>query len=295
LVLIQKVLVVGAGGQLGQELQRTVPADAVCLSMTRAQLDIADASVVTRCLATASPQVVVNAAAYTAVDKAESEPEAAHRGNVEGPGVLAQVCSQQGIRLIHISTDFVFDGTSSQPYRPEAPTAPLGEYGRSKRAGESAVENAQADALILRTGWVYSSFGSNFVKTMLRLMGERDELAVVTDQVGTPTWAHGLAAAVWAAAARPQLHGIYHWSDAGVCSWYDFAVAIREEALALGLLSRAVKIRPIPAAEYPTPAQRPAYSVLDKTASWRDFALEGVHWRAQLRAMLAEFKELADG
>jgi len=295
LVLIQKVLVVGAGGQLGQELQRTVPADAMCVPMTRAQLNIADASVVAECLAAATPQVVINAAAYTAVDKAESEPEAAHRGNAEGPGILAQACSQQGIRLIHISTDFVFDGTSSQPYRPEASTAPLGEYGRSKRAGELAVQSAQPEALILRTGWVYSSFGSNFVKTMLRLMGERDELAVVTDQVGTPTWAHGLATAVWAAAARPQLHGIYHWSDAGVCSWYDFAVAICEEALALGLLSRAIKIRPIPAAEYPTPAQRPAYSVLDKTASWRDFALEGVHWRAQLRAMLADFKELADG
>jgi len=293
--LIQKVLVVGAGGQLGQELQRTAPPDVECVPMTHAQLDIADASVVATYLATVTPQVVVNAAAYTAVDKAESEPEAAHRGNAVGPRMLAQACAQQGIRLIHISTDFVFDGTSSQPYRPEAPTAPLGEYGRSKRDGELAVQSVQPEALILRTGWVYSSFGSNFVKTMLRLMGERDELAVVTDQVGTPTWAHGLAAAVWAAAARPQLHGIYHWSDAGVCSWYDFAVAICEEALALGLLSRAVKIRPIPAAEYPTPAQRPAYSVLDKTASWRDFALEGVHWRAQLRAMLAEFRELADG
>ncbi len=293
--MIQKVLVVGAGGQLGQELQRTAPPDAVCAPMTRAQLDIADASLVAACLAAATPQLVINAAAYTAVDKAESEPEAAHRGNAEGPGILAQACSRQGIRLIHISTDFVFDGTSSQPYRPEAPTAPLGEYGRSKRAGELAVQSAQPEALILRTGWVYSSFGSNFVKTMLRLMGERDELAVVTDQVGTPTWAHGLAAAVWAAAARPQLQGIYHWSDAGVCSWYDFAVAICEEALALGLLSRAVKIRPIPATEYPTPAQRPAYSVLDKTASWRDFALEGVHWRAQLRAMLADFKERGNG
>ncbi len=293
--MIQKVLVVGAGGQLGQELQRTVPPDVVCVPMTRAQLDIADASVVAKCLAAVTPQVVVNAAAYTAVDKAESEPEAAHRANAEGPRMLAQACAQQGVRLIHISTDFVFDGTSSQPYRPETPTAPLGEYGRSKRDGELAVQSAQPEALILRTGWVYSSFGNNFVKTMLRLMGERDELAVVTDQVGTPTWAHGLAAAVWAAAARPQLRGIYHWSDAGVCSWYDFAVAICEEALTLGLLSRAVKIRPIPAAEYPTPAQRPAYSVLDKTNSWRDFVIEGVHWRQQLRAMLADFKELADG
>jgi dTDP-4-dehydrorhamnose reductase len=292
--LKQKVLVVGAGGQLGRELQRTAAPEVECVAMTRGQLDIADATVVAECLAAVAPQLVVNAAAYTAVDKAESEPEAAHRGNAEGPGTLAQACARQGVRLIHISTDFVFDGTSSQPYRPEASTSPLGEYGRSKLAGELAVQKAQPEALILRTGWVYSSFGSNFVKTMLRLMGERDELAVVADQVGTPTWAHGLAEAVWAAAARPQLEGIYHWSDAGVCSWYDFAVAICEEALVLRLLSRPVKIRPIPAAQYPTPAQRPAYSVLDKTNSWRDFALEGVHWRGQLRAMLNDFKELED-
>jgi len=290
----QKVLVVGAGGQLGQELQRTVAAAVDCVPLTRAQLDIADAAAVAECLSNLSPQLVINAAAYTAVDKAESEPEAAERGNAQGPGTLAQACANKGIRLIHISTDFVFDGAASQPYQPDAVTAPLGAYGRSKRHGEVAVQKAQPEALILRTGWVYSSFGGNFVKTMLRLMKERDELAVVTDQVGTPTWAHGLAEAVWAAAARPQLRGIYHWSDAGVCSWYDFAVAIHEEALALGLLSKPVKIRPIPAAEYPTPAQRPAYSVLDKSHSWRDFAVEGVHWRQQLRTMLKDFKELAD-
>jgi dTDP-4-dehydrorhamnose reductase len=197
--------------------------------------------------------------------------------------------------LIHISTDFVFDGSASQPYKPDAATAPLGEYGRSKRAGELAVQSVLPQALILRTGWVYSRYGSNFVKTMLRLMSERDDLAVVADQVGTPTWAHGLAEAVWACAARPQLSGIYHWSDAGVCSWYDFAVAICEEAFALGLLASTVKIRPITALEYPTPAHRPAYSVLDKTNSWRDFALAGVHWRQQLRAMLEDYKALQNG
>tara|TARA_R110002049_G_scaffold301811_2_gene494204 strand:- start:6666 stop:7553 length:888 start_codon:yes stop_codon:yes gene_type:complete len=292
--LKQKVLVLGAGGQLGRELQRTVPADVECLAMKRAQLDIADADAVAACLAEVAPQLVVNAAAYTAVDKAESEAAAAHRGNAEAPAVVAAACAQRALRFIHISTDFVFDGSASTPYLPESATAPLGEYGRSKLEGELAVKSALPDALILRTGWVYSSFGGNFVKTMLRLMGERDELGVVSDQVGTPTWAHGLAEAVWAAAARPQLHGIYHWSDAGVCSWYDFAVAIHEEALALGLLTKPVKIRPIAAAEYPTPAQRPAYSVLDKTSSWRDFAVEGVHWRQQLRAMLADYKELAD-
>ncbi|MDE0929084.1 MAG: dTDP-4-dehydrorhamnose reductase [Halioglobus sp.] len=293
--MTKKVLVVGAGGQLGQELQRTSGPDIECLPMTRAQLDIADLAVVTQCLAAAAPQLVINAAAYTAVDKAESEVDAAQRGNVAGPLALAQACAQQGVRLIHISTDFVFDGSASQPYKPDAATAPLGEYGRSKRAGELAVQSVIPQALILRTGWVYSRYGSNFVKTMLRLMSERDDLAVVADQVGTPTWAHGLAEAVWACAARPQLSGIYHWSDAGVCSWYDFAVAICEEALALGLLASTVKIRPITALEYPTPAQRPAYSVLDKTDSWRDFAVAGVHWRQQLRAMLEDYKALQNG
>lgn len=290
----QKVLVLGAGGQLGRELQRTLPSGLKCVAKNRAQLDIGEASAVAECFADLTPDLVVNAAAYTAVDKAESEPAEAHRGNAEAPGILAAACARQGIRLIHISTDFVFDGAASQPYLPEASTAPLGEYGRSKRDGELAVQSVLPQALILRTGWVYSSFGGNFVKTMLRLMDERDELGVVADQVGTPTWARGLAEAVWAAAAQPQLRGLYHWSDAGVCSWYDLAVAINEEALALGLLSKSVKIRPISASEYPTPAQRPAYSVLDKTSSWRDFVLEGVHWRQQLRAMLSDFKELAD-
>jgi dTDP-4-dehydrorhamnose reductase len=291
----QKVLVVGAGGQLGQELQRTSGPGVECLPMTRAQLDIADVVAVSESLRAVAPQLVINAAAYTAVDNAEAETDAARRGNVDGPLALAQACAQQGVRLIHISTDFVFDGTASQPYKPDAATAPLGEYGRSKRAGELAVQSVLPQALILRTGWVYSRYGSNFVKTMLRLMSERDDLAVVADQVGTPTWAHGLAEAVWASAARPHLSGIYHWSDAGVCSWYDFAVAICEEALALGLLARPVNIRPIAAIEYPTPACRPAYSVLDKTDSWRDFALAGVHWRQQLRAMLEDYKALQNG
>jgi dTDP-4-dehydrorhamnose reductase len=290
----QKVLIVGAGGQLGRELMRTAPGGVECIPMTRSQLDIADVEAVAGCLAELTPQLVINAAAYTAVDKAESDIEAARRGNAEGPGVLAQACARQGIRLVHVSTDFVFDGSSSMPYTPEAPTSPLGEYGRSKLAGEDAVRDALPEALIIRTGWVYSGFGNNFVKTMLRLMADRDELTVVADQVGTPTWANGLARAIWAAVAKPELSGIYHWSDAGACSWYDFAVAINEEGLALGLLDKPVNVRPIPAAQYPTPAQRPAYSVLDKSSSWRDFALEGVHWRVQLRAMLNHLKELTE-
>lgn len=291
----QKVVVLGAGGQLGRELVRTAGAEVDCIPLLRSQLDIVDGAAIDACLADLAPQVVINAAAYTAVDGAESEPEAAHQANAEGPRLLAAACKRLHSRLLHVSTDFVFDGESSHPYAPDAATAPLGEYGRSKLDGELLVRDVLPEAFILRTGWVYSSFGGNFVKTMLRLMAQRDELAVVADQVGTPTWARGLAQTLWQAVARPQLHGIYHWSDAGVCSWYDFAVAIAEEASALQLLDRPVGIRPIPASQYPTPAQRPAYSVLDKNGSWRDLELEGVHWRVQLRAMLKEFKESQHG
>lgn len=291
----QTVLLVGAGGQLGQELQRSVPQELDCVALTRAQLELGEPLTTASALARIAPQWVINAAAYTAVDKAEAEPEAAQRGNVEGPQVLAQECARRGINLVHLSTDFVFDGRSSLPYLPGSPTNPLGVYARSKRDGELAVLRELPATLVLRTSWVYSRFGNNFVKTMLRLMNERDELAVVADQVGTPTWARGLALAIWAALGKRELQGVYHWSDCGVCSWYDFAVAIYEGARALGLVTRQVKIRPIPTADYPTPAQRPAYSVLDKSSSWRDFAIEGVHWRQQLRAMLIDYKEHADG
>jgi dTDP-4-dehydrorhamnose reductase len=286
--------VVGAGGQLGSELLLLRSPEMDCIGLTRQELDITDPLALDACLAKLAPAVVLNVAAYTAVDAAEADPAAAMSANAEAPGRLATACRDRGIHLIHVSTDFVFDGQSASPYRPDAPVAPLGEYGRSKLAGEQAVQKVLPGALIMRTGWVYSRFGSNFVKTMLRLMAERDELAVVADQIGTPTWARGLAGALWAAAARPQLHGIYHWSDAGQCSWYEFALAICEDACAIGLLARPVKIRPIATSEYPTAAKRPAYSVLDKTSSWRDLDLPGVPWREQLRAMLIDLKESQD-
>ena len=290
-----KTLVVGAGGQLGRELVRTAGTGVTCVPLHRSDLDVTDGASVASVLEREQPHLVINASAYTAVDRAESESDLAYRVNAEGPGHLALGCRETGARLIHVSTDFVFDGSASRPYTPDAVTAPLGEYGRSKRAGELAVQAVLPDAFVIRTGWVYSAFGANFVKSMLRLMAEREELAVVADQVGTPTWAWGLAGALWRAAERPGLTGVYHWSDAGVCSWYDFAVAIFEEATVLGMLSRPVKIRPIPASDYPTPAQRPAYSVLEKADSWRDLEMEGVHWRQQLRAMLGELKEMDNG
>jgi dTDP-4-dehydrorhamnose reductase len=289
------VLITGADGQLGHELQRAAPPTLSATALSRSGLDITDAGAIADCLAHYKPVALVNAAAYTAVDRAESEEAQANAVNAAAPGLLAAACRERGVRLIHISTDFVFDGSACHPYAPDAQPAPLGVYGRSKLAGERAVMNELDDALIVRTGWVYSAHGANFVKTMLRLMGERDELAVVADQVGTPTWAAGLAQALWRAVSLPALRGIYHWSDAGVCSWYDFAVAIEEEGRSLGLLGTETAVRPIPATDYPTPARRPAFSVLDKHSSWRDLSLTPVHWRQQLRRMLAELKDQDHG
>lgn len=288
-------LVTGAGGQLGRELQGTSPAGWTVAALDRTALDIADTGSLRAALDRVRPAALINAAAYTAVDKAETEAELASRSNADGPAVLAAVCAELGIRLVHISTDFVFDGAASAPYRPGDATGPLGEYGRSKLAGEQGTQAANPAALILRTGWVYSRFGNNFVKTMLRLMAERDQLNVVVDQVGTPTWARGLALTAWAGLLHEDAHGIYHWSDAGVCSWYDFAVAIQEEALALGLLQSEIAILPIPASDYPTPAARPSYSVLDKSSTCRDLDVTLTHWRTQLRAMLADLKDNSDG
>ena len=289
--MIQKVLITGAAGQLGRELLRSVPEGVECIAATREILDIADAAQVRAFVRRERPGLIINAAAYTAVDKAESEQELAAAINVNGAANLATACAENGSRLIHVSTDFVFDGTSSTPYLPGAPTSPLGEYGRSKLAGEQAVVAGLPSALIMRTAWVYSAFGGNFVKTMLRLMAERDELSVVADQVGTPTWARGLADALWLAADQSDLQGLYHWTDAGVCSWYDFAVAIAEEALEIGLLQRMPRIHPIPGSAYPTPAARPAFSVLDKCSTWEALHTQGLHWRAQLRSMLQDLKE----
>jgi len=279
---------------LGRELILHSGPQNRCIALTREQLDIGDVTAVDAIFKEMKPDVLINAAAYTAVDKAETDRKSATSINALAPGILARACSAAGARLVHVSTDFVFSGEANTPYAPDSPAAPLGEYGKSKLGGELAVLEYSPDALIVRTGWVYSRFGNNFVKTMLRLMSERAELGVVVDQVGTPTWADGLAQAIWAGVEREQLSGTYHWSDAGVCSWYDFAVAIYEEASAIDLLTTSTTIRPIAAVEYPTPAARPAYSVLDKAQSWRDFELEPLHWRVQLRNMLSDLKEKAD-
>jgi dTDP-4-dehydrorhamnose reductase len=285
----RRALITGAGGQLGLALQAQTPAGWTVVPCGRAALDVTRPDQVRSVLERERPDVVLHAAAYTAVDAAESSAAEAEAVNAAGTGTVAQAARAVGARLIDVSTDFVFDGASGRPYRPGDPPGPLGVYGRSKLEGERRALSALGDrALVIRTAWVYGGEGRNFLRTMLRLMRERDEVGVVSDQVGTPTWVRSLAAALWSAAARPDLTGILHWTDAGVASWYDFAVAIQEEALAAGLLARAVPVRPLATEQVPTPARRPAYSVLDKRSAWDALELPAVHWRVQLRQAVRE-------
>nr|MBF0223750.1 dTDP-4-dehydrorhamnose reductase [Desulfobulbaceae bacterium] len=305
-----KIIITGANGQLGWELQRTRPEGIVAVALNSSELDITNWEKVLETVRTLSPQVIINAAAYTAVDKAEEEVDKAFAVNADGAANLAEAAKEVGARFVHISTDFVFDGLKSSPYLVSDPTNPAGVYGKSKLAGEQKIVeiNGLENCAILRTAWVYSAHGNNFVKTMLRLMAERDSLGIVADQTGTPTWANGLAKAVWKLAQINQ-DGMFHWTDAGVASWYDFAVAIQEEALALGKsfhadtrkkspsiplckgglrgISECI-INPIGTADYPLPAKRPPFSVLDKSETWAKLGFSGQHWRKALREMLKE-------
>lgn len=288
-----KVLIVGSKGQLGRALCTTVPgAVQVVLAVDLDELDIADLSAVQASVGKFQPDLVINAAAYTHVDKAENEVAVAESGNVTGPRNLAVALSATpNARLIHVSTDFVFDGGQSTPYQPDSIPAPLGVYGRTKLAGEQIVREVLAErALIVRTAWVYDANGKNFLRTMLRLMQERGAVRVVADQVGTPTCTHSLAQVLWRFAQRQELSGIYHWTDAGVASWYDFAVAIAEEAVATGLLRDMPQVTPIATHEYPTPVRRPAFSVLDKSATHAALGLVPVHWRERLREVMAQLR-----
>ena len=284
-----KILITGKNGQLGQQLQKQAPSGTTVLAHGRETLNIADKDQVFAVLEQARPDVVINAAAYTAVDKAESEADQAHMINARGPENLALACRELGVRLVHVSTDFVFDGKQAHPYQPQDTRSPLGVYGASKARGEEAVEAILPESIIVRTAWVYDREGGNFVNTMLRLMSERDQLGVVADQIGTPTWAGTLAQSLLALAKTPAAKGVYHCTDAGVASWYDFAVAIYEEAKATGQLpqDKQVHIKPIATSDYPTPAARPAYSVLGKTRLVKEAGVELKHWRQVLRAVLA--------
>ncbi|WP_341902441.1 dTDP-4-dehydrorhamnose reductase [Sandarakinorhabdus limnophila] len=279
-----RVLVAGSGGQLGRALATSAPGGVTLIAPPEAEFDIGNAVQVAAVVADTKPDLLINAAAWTAVDKAEAEEAAALLVNATAVGHLAAAAATTGSRFVQISTDYVFDGQACQPYGPDTPPAPASAYGRTKLAGEQAAAAHHPAPLIIRTAWVYAAQGNNFVRTMLRLMAERDEVRVVADQVGTPTHALSLARAIWALQGHS---GVFHWTDAGITSWYDFAVAIQDEALRMGLLTRHVPIIPIATADYPTPARRPAWSVLDKGSSWA-ITGPGRHWRHELIVCLKD-------
>jgi dTDP-4-dehydrorhamnose reductase len=283
-----KVLVLG-GGQIATAVVKATPGGIEVIARARAQLDIADPAAVAKTFADVKPTWVVNAAAYTAVDLAEDNRSQAKAVNDSAVAALAKAAARAESRLLHLSTDFVFDGTSGRAYLPNDSTNPLSVYGATKLAGERHVL-ADKNGMVLRTSWVYATVGKNFVLTMLKLMKEREQLKVVCDQIGSPTWASSAAAAIWGLIEAAPHGGLYHWTDLGVASWYDFAVAIQEEARLRNLLPRSIPILPIPSADYPTRARRPAFSVLNSESTRAATGLAGEHWRENLRRMLDELR-----
>lgn len=291
------ILLLGAQGQVGQALVKTLtPLSSFgsVVAVGRSQLDLTDLGAIATKIKTLQPKLIVNAAAYTAVDKAESEPELAYRINAAAPGAIAQSAAACGAALIHISTDYVFSGQAGSPRCETDAPGPLSVYGKTKLAGEDAIRAAIAHHLILRTAWVYGAQGKgNFLKTMLRLGNAQSEVNVVADQVGSPTWASDLAAAIAQLSEKVALvPGTYHYTNSGVASWYDFAIAIFQEAKALGIPLKVQTVNPITTADYPTPAQRPAYSVLNCQKVARILGYTAPHWRHSLRTMLTDYMEI---
>lgn len=283
-----KILVTGAYGQLGSEIKDLSKQyiDDSFVFVDREQMPLDDLKKVLDVVETINPDLIVSGGAYTAVDKAESEAELVDIINHQAVATMVKWAKHNNRKLIHISTDYVFQGDSSTPLKEDEPTNPINVYGLSKQRGEEAIINSGGDAIIIRTAWVYSSYGANFVKTMIRLMTERDEISVIADQVGSPTYALDLAQAILAIAHSDQwTKGIYHFSNEGETSWYDFAVAIRE------LEDLDCKINPIATEQYPTPARRPKYSLLDKTKIKETFGVQVPEWKQSLAEMLVKLEE----
>ena len=289
----KRIVITGANGQLGQTLLRSSLFELhTLLPLGREDMDITVQADVSATLDALKPDVIINAAAYTAVDAAESNPGEAYNINEQGVKHLARWNKGKQCHLIHVSTDFVFAGDKNRPYRVDDPTQPLGIYGQSKLAGEKMLnEILPSKSTIVRTAWLYSPYNTNFMKTMLRLMREREELNVVDDQIGTPCSTASLVACLHAIVMAEKRAKVYHWTDAGVASWYDFAVAIQEEALAISLLEHAIPIHPISTEKYKTAATRPPYSVLDKSKALLDLECPQVHWREALRDVLRSLAE----
>jgi dTDP-4-dehydrorhamnose reductase len=294
-----KILLFGGNGQVGSELRRSLGPLGDVVATTRSgtledgtacdRADFDAPESLAALIERVAPEIVVNAAAHTAVDRAESELDAAFRANAQAPQAIAEACARRGIRLVHYSTDYVFDGRGTRPYREDDPTAPAGVYGASKLAGEEAIRASGTPHLILRTAWVYAAHGRNFLRTILRLAGERDELRVVADQIGTPTPATLIADATARVLAQPATRsGTWHLTATGATSWHGFAEAIMQGAHARGLIARIPRVLPIATADYPTPAARPAYSVLDCSALQRDFGIALPDWQEGLSRTLDE-------
>jgi dTDP-4-dehydrorhamnose reductase len=295
---MKKILVTGAGGQLGSELQQlSVLYTHFQFHFTNSkELPIEDEAAVEQYFATHQPDFCINCAAYTAVDKAESEPEKAMLVNGTAVGFLAGAATRHNCRLLHISTDYVFDGSANVPISEDAPVKPLGAYGLSKLKGEELALSLAPDSIIIRTSWVYSAFGNNFLKTMIRLMGERKELNVVCDQFGCPTYAADLAKAILDIIVFLELHphsrefgGIYNYTNKGIISWYDFAVTIRD------LIHSPCVVHPIPTTAYPTPARRPAYSVLNTRKIRETFSLPVLPWKESLQHCILQLQQYLAG
>jgi dTDP-4-dehydrorhamnose reductase len=285
---LPKILVTGSNGQLGKELKDLAPLfpQYEFIFLSREDMPIHHFELVRNTFKAWHPQYCINCAAYTAVDKAESEKELAFQVNAEAPGILASVCQEQQCRFIHISTDYVFDGNGNHPYEVNSPVGPQSVYGASKLEGEKRVTAADPDAIIIRTSWVYSAYGKNFVKTMLKLIKDRTEISVVNDQLGAPTWAADLASVIMKIISSGKWEpGIYHYSHAGLISWYDFAKAIAD------LTGSSCKVDPITTAQFPTPAKRPAYSALDTSKISKVYGVVTPDWRSQLAIALEKIKK----
>ncbi|MFZ6049016.1 dTDP-4-dehydrorhamnose reductase [Pseudomonas sp. CR3202] len=279
-----KILITGNNGQVARELQLILAGKAEVVALGRDRLDLAQPELIRQQVRAESPDLLINAAAYTAVDQAESEPEAAFAINATAPGVLAEEAAALGIPLFHYSTDYVYDGDKAEPYREDDPTNPLGAYGRSKLAGEQAIQAVGGEHLILRTSWVYSLHGRNFLLTMQRLLQEREELRVVDDQIGAPTWAGSIAQATAQLVEKWQAGnghwGVYHLTNQGETSWFGFASAIAEQLKAAG--KPCGRLVAIPSSEYPTPTKRPLNSRMDGSKLARDWQVTLPDWRSAL-------------
>ncbi|MEA5582843.1 dTDP-4-dehydrorhamnose reductase [Nodularia harveyana UHCC-0300] len=288
----ESILLLGSNGQVGQELAQILPLQHKVIPLARPQIDLTQPENLRQIIREIQPQIIINAAAYTAVDKAETEPELAAAINAIAPKIIAEESEKLGCFLIHLSTDYVFDGEQTRPYQETDQTNPLSIYGKTKLAGEIAIQKTHPHHIILRTAWVYGSFGkSNFVKTMLRLGKERSEIGVVTDQIGSPTWARDIAEAIAKIIPQltPEIAGTYHYTNSGVISWYDFAVAIFAEAQQLGFPLTPPQVNPITTAQYPTLARRPAYPVLACGKIAQVLGTYPPHWRQRLRLMLKDW------